>query len=38
MAVLRHITDLGHVVRDIDIHPPRLDEIYAHLMAGDDQR
>jgi len=38
MTVLRRITDLGDTVRDVDIHPPRLDEIYAHFMAGDDQR
>ena len=35
MAVLRRITDLGDVVQDVDIHLPRLDEIYAHFMAGD---
>ena len=35
MAVLRRITDLGDVVQDVDIHLPRLDEIYAHFMSGD---
>ena len=34
MAVLRKITALGDSVQDIDIHPPRLDEIYAHFMGG----
>jgi hypothetical protein len=35
MAVLRKITGLGDAVIDVDIRPPRLDEIYAHFMAGD---
>ena len=35
MSVLRRITNLGDDVLDVDIHQPRLDEIYAHLMAGD---
>jgi Cu-processing system ATP-binding protein len=38
MAVLREITGLGDAVIDIDIRPPRLDEIYAHFMVGDTTR
>lgn len=34
MDILRHIGALGEVVRDVDIVPPRLDEIYMHYMAG----
>jgi Cu-processing system ATP-binding protein len=35
MAVLRRITDLGDIVQDVDIHLPRLDEIYTHFITGD---
>ena len=35
MAALRQITDLGDAIVDINIRTPRLDEIYAHFMAGD---
>jgi len=38
MAVLRQIADLGDTVHDVDIHPPRLDDIYAHFMAEDQSR
>jgi Cu-processing system ATP-binding protein len=37
MAVLREIAELGDAVSDIDIRLPRLDEIYAHFMPGDQQ-
>jgi hypothetical protein len=35
MAVMREIADLGETVVDVDVRPPRLDEIYAHFMAPD---
>jgi Cu-processing system ATP-binding protein len=35
MTALRQITDLGDAIVDINIRTPRLDEIYAHFMAGD---
>ena len=35
MAVLRQIAGLGAAIADVDIRPPRLDEIYAHVMAED---
>ena len=35
MPLIRHITSLGEVVRDIQIMPPRLDEVYSHFMQGD---
>ncbi|HHB12492.1 MAG TPA: ABC transporter ATP-binding protein [Chromatiales bacterium] len=34
MAILRRMAALGEVVRDIDIVPPRLDDVYMHYMAG----
>ena len=34
MAVLRQIAGLGAAIADVDIRPPRLDEIYAHVMAA----
>lgn len=34
MAVLQHIAGLGAAIADVDIRPPRLDEIYAHVMAA----
>ncbi len=33
MTVLRQVADLGDAVVDVDIRPPRLDEIYAHFIA-----
>jgi Cu-processing system ATP-binding protein len=35
MAALRQIASLGDAIIDINIRTPRLDEIYAHFMAGD---
>jgi len=32
MPLIRRITDLGEVVNDIQIMPPRLDEVYSHFM------
>jgi Cu-processing system ATP-binding protein len=34
MTVLRQVADLGDSVVDVDITPPRLDEIYAHFIAS----
>lgn len=34
MTVLRQLTALGESVTDIEIWPPRLDEIYAHFVPG----
>jgi Cu-processing system ATP-binding protein len=31
MEVLRRITDMGNSVQDVDILPPRLEDIYAHF-------
>ena len=33
MAVVRRLAKLNGVVRDLDIQPPRLAEIYAHFVA-----
>lgn len=35
MPLIRRITDLGDVVNDMQIMPPRLDEVYNHFMNGD---
>ena len=32
MAMIRRITELGDVIRDVDVTPPRLDEIYNYYM------
>lgn len=32
MPLIRRITDLGEVVNDLQIVPPKLDEIYNHFM------
>jgi len=32
MVVLRQIADLGELIDDVDVTPPRLDDIYAHYM------
>lgn len=32
MPLIRRITDLGDVVNDMQIMPPRLDEVYSHFM------
>lgn len=34
MPLIRRITDLGEVVHDLQIMPPRLDEVYSHFMQG----
>jgi Cu-processing system ATP-binding protein len=35
MPLIRHISSLGEVVQDMQIMPPRLDELYSHFMKGD---
>lgn len=35
MPLIRHISSLGDVVNDMQIMPPRLDELYTHFMNGD---
>ncbi|VAW96536.1 Nitrous oxide reductase maturation protein NosF (ATPase) [hydrothermal vent metagenome] len=35
MPLIRHISSFGEVVHDMQIMPPRLDEIYSHFMNGD---
>lgn len=35
MPLIRRITDLGDVVQDMQISPPRLDEVYSYFMNGD---
>jgi len=32
MALIRRISDLGDLVQDLQIKPPRLDEVYNHFM------
>ncbi len=34
MVVLRQIAALGEVVEDVDVMPPRLDDIYSHYMEN----
>jgi len=34
MPLIRRITDLGDVVNDLQIMPPKLDEVYNHFMNG----
>lgn len=34
MPLIRRIIDLGEVVNDMQIMPPRLDEVYSHFMKG----
>lgn len=36
MAVVRRIAELGQRVHDVDILPPRLDQVYAHF-AGEEE-
>ncbi len=36
MPLIRHISSLGDIVNDIQITPPKLDEVYKHFMCGDD--
>ncbi|MDH5710552.1 MAG: ABC transporter ATP-binding protein [Gammaproteobacteria bacterium] len=35
MPLIHRISELGEVVQDIQITPPRLDEVYNHFMNGD---
>ncbi len=35
MPLIRRIANLGEVVNDLQIMPPRLDEVYSHFMNGD---
>ena len=35
MPLIRRISELGEVVRDLQIMPPRLDEVYSHFMNGE---
>ena len=35
MPLIRHISNLGEVVHDLQIMPPRLDEVYSHFMIGE---
>ena len=37
MSLIRRITELGDVVQDMQITPPRLDEVYSYFMNGDSQ-
>ena len=32
MSLIRRIGDLGDMVADLQIRPPRLDEVYSHFM------
>lgn len=32
MSLIRRISDLGELVDDLQIKPPRLDEVYNHYM------
>jgi Cu-processing system ATP-binding protein len=36
MPLIRHISSLGEDVQDMQIMPPRLDELYSHFMNGGD--
>ena len=35
MPLIRRITELGDVVNDMNITPPRLDEVYKHFMSSE---
>jgi len=35
MMLIRRISDLGDVIRDLQIIPPGLDEVYSHFMNGE---
>ena len=35
MPLIRRITNLGEVVNDMQIMPPRLEEVYSHFMNGE---
>jgi len=34
MSIVRRIAELGDAVQDLEILPPRLDDIYIHFMEG----
>jgi len=34
MSLIRRLTDLGDAVQDLQITPPRLDEVYSYFMSG----
>jgi Cu-processing system ATP-binding protein len=34
MPLIRRITDFGELVNDLQIMPPKLDEVYSHFMNG----
>jgi len=34
MPLIRRITELGDSVQDIQITPPKLDEVYSYFMKG----
>ena len=38
MTVVRRIAELGEPVNDVDILPPRLDQIYAHFAGEEEPR
>jgi Cu-processing system ATP-binding protein len=38
MAVVRRIAELGQQVHDVDIQPPRLDQVYAHFAGPEKPR
>lgn len=35
MSLIRRLAGLGDVVNDMQISPPRLDEVYSHFMSGE---
>ena len=35
MSLIRRITELGDAVQDLQITPPRLDEVYSYFMKGE---
>lgn len=35
MTLIRHISSLGEIVNDLQVIPPRLDEVYRHFMSGE---
>ncbi len=34
MSLIRRIAELGEVINDLQIKPPKLDEVYSHFMQG----
>jgi Cu-processing system ATP-binding protein len=37
MEVIRRLAGLGGAVKDLEIDPPSLDELYAHFLRGDER-